>query len=644
MTHRRSKQRKLLLEQLEDRLTPTTFGQVWPDPGHLTLSFVPDGTNVGGASSNLFQTLNAQAPTSSWESEILRAFQTWAVNTNVNIGVVADAGQSLGTTGAVQGDSRFGDIRIGAKPLPAASVSTASPFSWTGTTWSGDLLLNSLYNFGIGGKGQYNLYTVALHEAGHVFGLDDNHTDTQSAMYDSYIGPRTGLAPEDVSAIQALYGVRQADPSEQHGGNNNFSSATPIANASLQQTQTVGADISSHCDVDYWKITTPLALGITGITFNIKTSSVSLLEPSISVFDANHNLLASATASSPLNNDLSVTIHNVGLLRTYYFEVAGATPGVFGIGSYLANATYQYNNGLISTVVKGLVGFVGNTLNDTLATATWLLPAFPGKTDRRFDYLYRANLSASSGKDYYGFAAPAGPAGATETLNILTWAADVSGLHPVVHVFDANGNPTPVQVLSNAAGLYSLQVPNAPLNTVYYAEVTALNPNGLNNTGNYVLGIKFDSSPPVTLDALDSTSLNSASSSATATLTMNENGLFHFVFGSQATDGSSGEVLTMTVYDENGNAVLSLDSTAGQPPATAIAYLGAGTYTIRYSVKSYSGLFVPIRYWLDGEALSDPVGPYKATVSNSGTSSGGGYTYGGSSSGNTSPSNPPKYY
>src|SRR5271169_5394865 len=103
-----AKLRKLSVEHLEDRLTPATWGIAWPNPGHLTVSFVPDGTQVSGYQSNLDQTLNAVAPTSVWEAEILRALQTWAANANIDIGVVADGGQALGTSGAVQGDPRFG--------------------------------------------------------------------------------------------------------------------------------------------------------------------------------------------------------------------------------------------------------------------------------------------------------------------------------------------------------------------------------------------------------------------------------------------------------------------------------------------------------------------------------------------------------
>src|SRR5262249_35986772 len=117
-----------ILEPLEDRSTPSVSGFPWPDGQHLTLSFVPDGTPVGDFPSSLFQTLHARAPTRDWQREILRAFQTWAQYANVNVGVVADDGEALGTPGAVQGDARFGDIRVAAAPLAPGTLLTNTPF------------------------------------------------------------------------------------------------------------------------------------------------------------------------------------------------------------------------------------------------------------------------------------------------------------------------------------------------------------------------------------------------------------------------------------------------------------------------------------------------------------------------------------
>src|SRR5262249_18458642 len=122
------------LEALEDRLTPTTFGYPWPDARHLTVSFVPDGTPVGASTSRLFSLLGPNQA-AAWEQEMLRALQAWAATTNVDLNVVADDGSPLGTPGALQGDPRFGDIRIGAVPLSSGSVSTSVPFNPLAGTW-----------------------------------------------------------------------------------------------------------------------------------------------------------------------------------------------------------------------------------------------------------------------------------------------------------------------------------------------------------------------------------------------------------------------------------------------------------------------------------------------------------------------------
>jgi hypothetical protein len=198
------KQPPLRLEPLEDRLAPAVFGYPWPDPSHLTVSFVPAGTLAGA-------TLT-QNVTDAERVGVLRALQTWEAAANVNFAVVPDSGLPLGAAGPAQGDPRFGDVRVALLPLSADVVSTSVPFSPGAGTWSGDMLFNSTCTFGPGG---FDLYSVALHEVGHVLGVSGNTTNTGSVMFEYYSGPYTGLDAAATTAVQALYGARTDEGDDQ---------------------------------------------------------------------------------------------------------------------------------------------------------------------------------------------------------------------------------------------------------------------------------------------------------------------------------------------------------------------------------------------------------------------------------------------
>src|SRR5580692_7808061 len=89
-----------LVEGLEARLLLySDLGDQWTYNSRITYSFMPDGTSVGGVPSALFQTLNAKYATATWEGQIEQAASLWENVTNVNLALVSDGGQPVGTSG-----------------------------------------------------------------------------------------------------------------------------------------------------------------------------------------------------------------------------------------------------------------------------------------------------------------------------------------------------------------------------------------------------------------------------------------------------------------------------------------------------------------------------------------------------------------
>src|SRR5690606_11816346 len=124
----------------------TTAGLPWPDATHLTLSFATDGASVGGVASNLQQSLGARSSADAWRTTLARAFQSWAVLGEINVGLVADDGQPVGLPGPLQGRAGAGDLRVSARPLSSNVLAIATPFDlYNG--WSGDVVLNSAVPF-----------------------------------------------------------------------------------------------------------------------------------------------------------------------------------------------------------------------------------------------------------------------------------------------------------------------------------------------------------------------------------------------------------------------------------------------------------------------------------------------------------------
>lgn len=335
------RRKHLSLERLERRDLLAAFAVPWPEIDHLRLSFVPDGTQAGDSKSDLFQLLEQVVPNVDAQLAVLRAFQTWAVETSANIGLVSDQGQPIGTLGFKQGDVRFGDVRVGAFPMAGDVLAIANPYDpFIANTWVGDVFLNSASSALVNADDPSGtLYSIMLHEAGHVFGIGHS-VDPASPMFPSFQSTSTVLTPADIAPLRSLYSSREADDFEGDIGND---STTDAVNIDLVDTNgrliapEWSADIRSLTDIDTFAFV--VANNVTSIMVDLHASGTSLLTAKLSVLNDRGEVVDAVFARDPRDNDLSLVIPNVQTGQRYFVQVESADESVFGIGSYQLHVT-----------------------------------------------------------------------------------------------------------------------------------------------------------------------------------------------------------------------------------------------------------------------------------------------------------------
>ncbi|HXG12774.1 MAG TPA: matrixin family metalloprotease [Gemmataceae bacterium] len=591
----------LRIEQLEDRTTPSAYGFPWPDALHLTLSFVPDQTPAGPNQSQLFRVLDTRFDTAFWQREILRAFQTWVQHANLNIALVADDGLPLGAAGAIQGDDRFGDIRLAAYPMSREVIAVASPFDFLAGTWAGDVKLNSEL---LGPGSAYDLYSVVLHEAGHALGIG-HHDDPDSVMNEAYLDTRAGLSAVDIEALQALYGEREPDEFDARQPNDTWESASLLpsegGSEDASRRAAVG-DLTTAADVDWYRFRVPG--GNRRVTIRLHTAGQSLLAGQVTLHDSVGRILAAGSAAFPGSN---VELHLDGLrpAENYFIRVAKAADDVFAVGAYrlevdVEDGSHDPVGGAASEPAADA------PLSNDQPSAAVNLQQRIYRTDARFDYIYPGAFERAGDVDYYRFRSPHNPAGAANVMTVMAWPTGSSGARPQLTLYTADGSPVPARVLVNQDGTQVIQVLQVEANAVYLLGVRDAGTDGAGQPRGYFLGIDFGTKP-THLDTFIARQPVSAVSPPGGTLFVPQSRLFHLVLSAEGESGPADKAVRLEVRDQGGNLVLTLAAGAGHAVSTTV-FLKPGTYT--FQVRPERDGPGTVIASLEGLGLSDPIGPH----------------------------------
>ncbi len=625
----RPARRRGRFEQLETRIVLDGNPSIGLAEPYLTLSFAPDGTDVAGQPSELAATFDQLAPTTLWQDAILRAFQTWAVHTNADIGLVADSGSPLGTTGATNRDLRFGDVRIAGTSLPAEfGAISVSITSLVGGTWSGDVVFNTTFDY----QSVDDIFAIALHEAGNVFGLLDN-TDPNSPLNAGPIPTTTVPTANDIALLQSLHGQRAADINELEDDNEVERNDTRSDATDWQPSHVDGSpsgafpalaygDIQSPSDIDYFELEIPS--GYTGpITVQLRTNGVSLLRGKLTIENQQGVAVAVAMGSGVRGDLVTLTIPAAQAVSKLFVRVEAAAADLFGVGGYSLIAIFDGANvatpAAIDSATNGSlrrieVGDLASVfainevrfapdlgVNDTLANATPLASAAGFIEGSRFEVL--ASIDEND-PDFYRLDGIEYSIG--NTLVVAVRSLNAGRLVPDARVFDSLGNELLTTVLANGGGQLLLEVELSEQSNELYLQVAADSSSGPFSSGNYILqaGVMGQST---LLPLIDSGQFTDQSSERVRLLYVAEPQLFHFVVDSEAVSGDAIASVEFSIRDANGNVIYELSAPEGTSRSSSAAFLPVGQYELVTRVISLDPeASVTLGYAVRGRAFSDP--------------------------------------
>lgn len=647
MSNEKIKLRRLLAEHLEDRRLLSSDSAAFFGYGSITASFAPDGTEIGFRTSELESAFDTQFGAGQWRPVIERAVQTWAREAELNIGFVEDTGTDAGVYGPSQGDARFGDIRMFGVSLGQDVWAEAiSENARSAGTWAGDIIFNVDADW----QSLLDLETVALHELGHVLGLE--HNDDPNSPMNAH-GPSASTTPTatDIALLQALHGARNPDPTEGDKGNNSIDDAHRIkgnegdgiaSNDEFDGSQVwlQFGDLLNAEDVDIFEVhidenySGPLAV-------DLRTQGLSLANLNFELIDREENVLASGTVDEPFGGHSLLQLERTIAGEKYYIRVTATSDAFWSQGDYAITigspATLISERVAISHwgdivhrwyfdsrgAKRGFSYELRNSRNDGYSdedshtddddvNARELAPTL--ESTSRIVYSTVGTVSDLIDVDYYRFKTPQSiDAGSKLLVNLESLELDT--LVPKVSVLDADRRVIGAELLSVGYGATQLLIHNVDADTRYFIRLDSTDVDAVHRTGNYSLSLEL--SPTLSSnDLFAAARIDSDTPASSQTLYLAIPQVLTFslestlVSGNVATEAQA----TFQLFNSERQLIHNIIAPLGTMRSLPGVLLDAGEYYLQVATATDAIVQPVVDVTLSGTRPSKPIGPLVAPV------------------------------